>query len=51
MPLPAALYEEFDIIPVDTTDENAYNGAWNMLLVEYFPLKDGWVVTVRMPYP
>ena len=42
------LLDEFLVIPAGTTDENAWNGAWNGLLNEYFPLREGWLVTPKV---
>jgi len=42
--LPQLVLDEFLVIPPDTTDENEWNGAWNVLLTKYFPIDDGWVV-------
>ena len=42
--LPQSVLDEFLVIPPDTTDENEWNGAWNVLLTKYFPIDDGWVV-------
>jgi len=49
--LPQFLLDEFLVIPVGTTDENAWNGAWNGLLNEYFPLREGWLVTPQARPP
>jgi len=42
--LPQSVLDEFLVIPPDTTDENEWNGGWNVLLTKYFPIDDGWVV-------
>ncbi|KAF8635125.1 hypothetical protein AX17_004026 [Amanita inopinata Kibby_2008] len=41
--LPQYLLDEFLDIPPGTTDENAWSGAWNALLTEYFSVKEGWL--------
>jgi hypothetical protein len=51
--LPQAVLDEFLDIPPETTDENEWYGAWNVLLTEYFPIDEGWVVKpqVGKSYP
>jgi len=49
--LPQYLLDEFLDVPAGTTDENSWNGAWNVLLNEYFPIKEGWVVSPQARPP
>ncbi|KIL59527.1 hypothetical protein M378DRAFT_169177 [Amanita muscaria Koide BX008] len=42
--LPQAILDEFLDVPAGTTDENEWYGAWNVLLTEYFPVREGWIV-------
>jgi hypothetical protein len=46
--LPQYLLDEFLDVPAGTTDENAWNGAWNVLLTEYFSVKEGWIVSPQV---
>ncbi|KAG6893222.1 hypothetical protein C0995_001241, partial [Termitomyces sp. Mi166 len=49
--LPQFVLDEFLGIPVDTLNENAWNGAWNLLLTTYFPISEGWTVAPQAPPP
>lgn len=49
--LPQAILDEFLDIPPGTTDENEWYGAWNVLLTEYFPVREGWIVKPQARLP
>ena len=51
--LPQAILDEFLDVPPGTTEENEWYGAWNVLLTEYFPVREGWIVKpqVGKSYP
>jgi len=45
MPLHPKIRHQFNLIPLDSTDEHSLYAPWNMLLNYLFPMTDGWVVT------
>ncbi|KAF8319211.1 hypothetical protein F5887DRAFT_1149383 [Amanita rubescens] len=49
--LPQAVLDEFLDIPPETTDENEWYGAWNVLLTKYFPIDEGQRLTLVATRP
>ena len=44
MPLPSLIRTEFENIYPRTTEENDYNGVYNLLLLHAFPATEGYVI-------
>jgi hypothetical protein len=50
MPLPALIRAEFEYVDPQTTQENDYYGAYNILLGHAFPATEGYVVHPQVVY-
>ncbi|KAF8622537.1 hypothetical protein AX15_006940 [Amanita polypyramis BW_CC] len=50
--LPQFILDEFlDLQATETTDESEWYGAWTLLLTEYFPGREGWIVKPQASPP